>query len=246
VLACAFVWQRYRASSRGPRRLVIAVLAVYCFISTPAGADVLLAGLGSGATPLGTKEDAQGAETIVLLGGGAETLSADGAILGQLMRSSGLRVLEAARVYRMIGAHLVIASGGIPYPAFQLKPESAMLAEGLVQAGVNGTDILQESQSRTTRDQARILAPILRARGAQRFVLVTSPSHMWRALGVFRAEGLDPIPSVSRVRSQHLPLPPRFLPGEEALSRSADAVYGYAAWAYYWWQGWLKPAKSTS
>ena len=238
VIGVAVAWLMCRPASRGPRRFLLLVLLGYWLLATPLGADALLAGLGHGLTPLTSREAAQGADTIVLLGGGAETFSADGAVIGQLAPNSVLRVIEAARVYRLIGARLVIASGGIPYPQFQLKPESEMLQAALIQAGVSPTVIVQESTSRTTRDQARLLRPMLEARGARRFVLVTAPPHMRRALNVFRAEGLNPVPSVSRMRSDHLAPPLLLWPNEESLHFADMAMYDYAASVYYWWNGW--------
>jgi uncharacterized SAM-binding protein YcdF (DUF218 family) len=222
--------------------LFFALLFGYWFLSTPFGSGLLQAGLSDGLTPLSTRDQARGADTIVLLGGGSITLSGDGTILGQLTQSSGLRAIEAARLYRLIGARQIIASGGIPYPTFQLKPESEVLARALVEAGVPARDIVQEGTSRTTREQAQIIGTMLRGKGVRRVVLVTTPSHMHRALGVFRAQGLDPIPAISRLRSQHLPPAPWFWPNDGSLLESGEAVYDAAAWVYYWWNGWLSPA----
>ncbi|MDP2955371.1 MAG: ElyC/SanA/YdcF family protein [Longimicrobiales bacterium] len=49
-----------------------------------------------------------------------------------------------------------------------------------------------EPRPRDTRQEAELLAPLLRGR---RFALVTSASHMPRALALFRAQGLDPVPA---------------------------------------------------
>jgi uncharacterized SAM-binding protein YcdF (DUF218 family) len=70
-------------------------------------------------------------------------------------------------------------------------------------------------------------------------VLVTSPMHMRRALAVFHAAGLDPIPSVSLIRSENRPPPKWLVPTEESLDMSDQTTYEYAAWLYYWWKGWL-------
>ena len=51
-------------------------------------------------------------------------------------------------------------------------------------------------------------------------------------------------PSVSLMRSEHLPRPSLILPDGAALIASDEALYDYMAWIYYWWKGWLGPAKS--
>lgn len=238
ALGVVAAWLNWRPASRAPRRLLLALFLGYWLVSTPVGAGALIAGLSYGLTPVSSRDLVQGADAIVLLGGGATTLTAGGVTLGQLTQTSALRALETARVYRLIGAPLVVASGGIPYPEIQLKSESEMLRDALIQAGVAPADIVQESASRTTRDQARLIRSLLQARAVRRFVLVTSPPHMRRALAAFQAEGLDPVPSVSRMRSEHLRPPPFFLPNDESLYFSDMAIYSYAAWLYYWWNGW--------
>jgi uncharacterized SAM-binding protein YcdF (DUF218 family) len=239
-VACLFL----RPSSRWPRRLLLVMLLGYWFIATHTGASLLVAGLGHGFSALHSREEARGAEAVVVLGGGAATYSADGQVVGVLTSPSALRALEGARVAKLIGARLVVASGGEPRPDLQLRPESQMLSAVLVAAGVPADRVVEESASKNTRDQARLIPAMLRARGIDRFVLVTSPVHMRRSLALFHAQGVEPVPSVSLMRSEHLPPASRIVPDAGALIASDEALYDYLAWVYYWWKGWLKPAKS--
>jgi uncharacterized SAM-binding protein YcdF (DUF218 family) len=194
VVVCVLViiagWLWRRPGARGPRRLLIGFVAVYWLLATPIGAGLLALGVAHGLTPLQSREAAMGADTVVLLGGGANTFSQSGVVLGVLTSGSLLRVLEAARVYKAIQARLVIVSGGIPSSGYQLKPESDMLRDALINAGVPADRILQDAVARTTRDHPRTLAPILQSNHVGQFVLVTSPTHMRRALAVFHAGGL--------------------------------------------------------
>src|SRR5690349_4137687 len=152
-VACLYL----RPSSRWPRRLLLAIVIAYWLISTPIGPALLVAGLGRGFTSLRTREDARGATAVVVLGGGAGTYSVGGQIVGSLTSPSILRALEGARVAKLIDARLVIASGGEPRPDLQLKPESEMLAAVLVAAGVPADRIVEESTSKTTRDEAMLI-----------------------------------------------------------------------------------------
>jgi uncharacterized SAM-binding protein YcdF (DUF218 family) len=240
VLGAGVAWLFLRPSSRGPRRFLLGVVATLWFISTNTGASLLVAGLGHGLNALRSREQARGAEAVVVLGGGAATFSAGGEVVGILTRSSLLRALEGARVAKLIGARLVVASGGKPRPDLQLKPESEMLSDALVAAGVSRDHILEESASKTTRDEAQLIPAMLRARGFDRFVLVTSPVHMGRSLALFRAQGIEPVPSVALMQSEHLPPPSLIVPNTAALVISDEALYEYMAWVYYWWKGWLK------
>jgi uncharacterized SAM-binding protein YcdF (DUF218 family) len=223
--------------------LLLAFVLVYWFLSTWVGAGLLVAGLSHGFEGLRSREAAEGADTVVVLGGGANTFSAGGVVVGELGPLSILRALEAARVYKLIGARLVVASGGIPFPDSQLKPESEMLRDLLVAAGVPVDRIVQESDSRTTRDEAQLLKVMLSSRGIDRFVLVTSPTHMRRARAIFQAEGMHPIPSISRLYSDDVTHPPLLLPSSGSRYLSDVAIYDYAASIYYWLRGWTTPPR---
>jgi uncharacterized SAM-binding protein YcdF (DUF218 family) len=229
-----------RPSSRPIRACFLVVLVGFWLMTTSLGATLLSATLVRGLSPLQSRAQAGGADVVVVLGGGASTFNAGGRIVGVLTPTSAMRVLEAARVSELIGARLVVASAGIPRPDLQMLPESVMLRDALVAAGVPPEKIVQESESKTTREQAELVPAILRAHAARQFVLVTSPTHMRRALTLFRAAGFDPVPSISLVRSEQLSEPSLVIPSDDALRQSGQAFYEFAAWAYYWWNGWLK------
>jgi len=234
------VWLYRRPAERAPRRYLLIVLLGFWFAATPMGAGLLTWGLGHGLTSLTTRDEARGADTVVVLGGGARTFTNGEAVVGVPTTPSILRALEGARVAKLIRARLVIASGGRPRPDIQLRPESQILREALIEAGVGPERIVEESTSTTTREEALFIAPILRAHGVGRSVLVTSPTHMRRALAAFRSEGLYVVPSVAAVRSTHIDRPLFFWPNTESLSASDDTIYDYAATVYYWWRGWTK------
>jgi uncharacterized SAM-binding protein YcdF (DUF218 family) len=238
VFGVGAVWAYARPASRAPRHYLAAAVLGFWLMATPIGAGVLTWGLAHGLTRVMTPEEARGATAVVVLGGGARTFSGGGQVVGTLSSSSIFRTLEGARVAKLIGAGLVVASGGAPDAETQLKPESEMIRAMLVQAGVPSETIIEESSSKNTRDQAREVAPILRAHGVRRFVLVTSPVHMRRSLDVFRLEGVDPVPSVAPTRSDHLRRPPLLLPDGSSLELSQEAIYDYAAAVYYWGRGW--------
>lgn len=239
VLLVAVVWLWSRPGARWPRRLLAAFLAVYWLMATRIGAGLLVMSVASGMTSLPAREAAGGADTVVVLAGGANTYRQSGVVLGWLTPGSLLRALEAARVSKLIDARLVIVSGGIPTAGHLLKPESELLRDALVSAGVPPERIIQDREARTTLEHPRTLAPILRSRQVGRFVLVTSPMHMRRALRLFRAAGLDPVPSPSLLRPEDHPSPSWVVPTDESLSISDQVVYEYAAWVYYWLKGWI-------
>ena len=240
VLFVVAVWWWRRPSSRGPWRTLAGFLALFYLASTPIGADPLTAVLAHGLRPIATREEARDADAVVVLGGGVQTVRQSGVVLSQLANSAALRILEASRVYRLIGARFVIVSGGIADEKLELKPEAEQMAAALVAAGVPADRILLDLEAKTTHDHPRTIRPLLDAHQIRQFVIVTSPAHMRRAMGVFRAAGFDPVPSVSLFRSEQLDPPPLFLPNEDSLALSNSALYAYGATMLYWWRGWLR------
>jgi uncharacterized SAM-binding protein YcdF (DUF218 family) len=238
VFGAVAVWLYVKPASRRARHFLAAMVVFYWFLTTPLGANALAWVLAHGLTQVRSVAEARGATAVVVLGGGARTYSGGGKVVGVLSSPSMYRALEGARVARLIGAEYVIASGGRPRPEEQLKPESEMIRDTLVQAGVRPETIIEEDTSRTTKTQALAVTPILRARGVTQFVLVTSPAHMRRSMAVFRQEGFDPVPSVAPTRSEHLPEPALLLPDDDAHELSHEAIYDLAANVYYWARGW--------
>lgn len=138
------------------------------------------------------------------------------------------RVAETVRMFRRSHPRWVIVSGPPDW------------AERLRALGVPRDRILVESRSQNTYEQAEMLEPILETHGIRRMFLVASRLHMRRAEGTFRSRGYHVVPVSAPVDYQETVTGwRRFLPRETALALSRDAIYEYAAWSYYWSQGWL-------
>jgi uncharacterized SAM-binding protein YcdF (DUF218 family) len=238
LAAVAFWWWR-RPGSRGAWRLLVGYLATLYFVSTPIGSNILVAGLAHGSTQVERVEDAKGADGLVVLGGGVQTVSARGQVLAQLQSTPSLRILEAARLYRLLAPRVVVVSGGIA-DARELRPEAEQMASALAAAGIPANRILTDPEAKTTHDHPRTVGPLLEAHQVRRFVVVTSPMHMRRSLGVFRVQGFDPVGSASALQSEQLTSRPWFLPNDDSMTLSNEALYEYAALVMYWWRGWLK------
>ncbi len=97
------------------------------------------------------------------------------------------RVDAAAALWRAGGAPLVVTTGGITRGA--ARAEADVMAEGLRARGV--AEVLVERTSQTTRENARLTAELLAARGARSVWLVTQPFHGRRAARLFRESGFD-------------------------------------------------------
>jgi uncharacterized SAM-binding protein YcdF (DUF218 family) len=82
-----------------------------------------------------------------------------------------------------------------------------------------------EGQSRDTRDNAGLSAPMLAAAQVDTIVLVTSAMHMPRAAALFRSRGLTVIPAPVTDYSPADGVYTRWLPSAGGLDDSRNAVY---------------------
>lgn len=159
---------------------------------------------------------------IVVLGGG-HVSDPSLPVTSQLSIASLLRLVEGIRVYRKNPGSKMIVSGG---KVFDPVPEAQTLADAAQVLGMKSNDIIMELDSKDTRDQAHFIKKIV---GEDRFVLVTSASHMPRAMALFRKLGMDPIPApAGHVSKQRRQLSPgQFSPSANSLQKSERAVYEY-------------------
>jgi len=229
------------ASRRWGRRWFVALFVGYWLISIPPGTRLLVAPLTRAYQPITDVRDADGAGAIVLLGGGIQSVSIGADTITHLPSPAALRTLEAARLFRLFGGRIpIVASGGTPVP-YQPRSEADVLTEALLGLHVPRERIIIEDRSLTTHDESILVTDILRQRGIRRFILVTSPTHMFRSLAVFRARQADVIPSVAPLFADEVSHHAWFIPNDDSLSASDGALYDYAANLYYWAHGWLRP-----
>ena len=227
---------RKRDNGRVGRRLLTALVLTYWVLSTPISAVPLVRATTPSYEPIRSRAEARGATAIVVLGGGADTYHSRGGALQSGSREHSLRVLEAARVYGVMDRPWVIVSGSLGAEAV---PESAIMRRSLNLLGVPLDRILEEPRSRSTRDHAIYIPPMLSSHGVKQFVLVTSRQHMARALRVFRVTGWDPVPSSPEFYTPRgVPFEP-FLPAKAALDASTAMMYDLLGFVYYRARGWI-------
>jgi uncharacterized SAM-binding protein YcdF (DUF218 family) len=161
---------------------------------------------------------ARNARWIVVLGGGHGT--APGVPpTSQLGPGTLARLVEAVRLKKQIPAARLVFSGGFGGKVVHADVVAAA-AELL---GIRRDDMVLERQTFDTVDEARFIGKIV---GKDELVLVTSASHLPRALGLFRKEGMDPLPSSSDFDTLDAPLTVgSFFPGAGALGAVEYAIH---------------------
>ena len=227
---------RGKNGGRAGKIWVTCLVLSYWLLSTPIAAMAIVDWLTPNVAPVMSKADARGATAIVLLGSGMDVSRSRGASYGAPTREGSLRVLEAARVYRLLGGVPIVATGGLGSSQYS---EAGMMAHQLEQLGVPPDKIIKEERATRTREHAIFVPPILKERGIHQFVLVTSQQHIARSLQVFRAAGMDPVPSTPEVYVARGDRFEMFLPSRTGLSVSEHMMYDLMGWVYYKARGWI-------
>jgi uncharacterized SAM-binding protein YcdF (DUF218 family) len=153
------------------------------------------------------------------------------------------RIAQAAALYRQCKAAghdcKLLVSGG--NPQHHAAAEAEVYGAQLRRMGVPDADLLIESRSESTWQNAQFTRPMLQAYGAQRIWLVTSGVHMRRSLQYFAHFGIVPLP----VRGDYLHAVYSWLPSAWNFAMADVALHEYlgiARYRVYAALGWNAPA----
>lgn len=164
----------------------------------------------------------------------------------RLLPLTGERSFYAAHLYHQgAAAHILVSGGNVQFNSNETTPSAVTVAQILQMLDVPPQDILLESNSQNTAENARFTRAILEPMGIRRILLVTSAQHMPRAVGLFRAQGFEviPMPTGHQVTTRDweaLLHPPTFaafllnlLPSAENLAGTSGALREYLGlWVY--------------
>ncbi len=162
------------------------------------------------------------AQAIVVLGGAVSPSSGKST---EISLGRAGRVWYAAKLFHAGKAPLVLLSGGgdLERQAFS---EARAMAVFMHDLGVPEQAIALEETSRNTRQNAAFSATLLKTRGFEHILLVTSALHMPRALALFKAQGLEVTPAPTDFEASQEPPSGllAWLPDAGALNGSALAM----------------------
>jgi uncharacterized SAM-binding protein YcdF (DUF218 family) len=168
-------------------------------------------------------EKSGGSTCIVVLGSGySPDASVD--LDSHLSQDAVVRLLQGIQLCRQAASCKLVLSGGPPAATQTMNKIALSL-------GIEQKDIILEDHSRNTEEEARLLQPTL---GSSPFFLVTSASHMPRAVGLFKKLGMKPIaaPTDYMAKKGGPFSPDQFYPGSGALSMAERTIYEYLGIAW--------------
>lgn len=154
-----------------------------------------------------------------------------------------VRVAETMSLYNACRAAgrrcTVLVSGGDAYSTGE--PLAQVYGKALVRLGLPAADMVLESRSRTTWQNAEFARAPLAHIGAQRVWLVSSALHLRRAEFAFRHFGI----AVTPVRADYVRNAWSLLPLAGNLSLTDHALHEYAGMALYRWYAWRHRAEAS-
>jgi len=227
LLLAGFGLSLWRFRRLGRLMLALGILLLY-FLSISPTADLLVGPLESRYQPLSPARVPRVGTLVVLSGGASATI--DLPLSSRLTSSSTKRALEAVRLYGLMDQPTIVISGGSGNPFVEIS-EAALMRELLLNLKIPDRRIVMESNSSNTFENA---TGVKRLTLKPPLILITSASHMDRALRVFKGLEMTPLPAPCDYKSRwSIDDPLRFLPSEGALSASTAAIYEYVGIFWY-------------
>lgn len=233
VLLVACVWLYRRSPGPGRRALLILGLA-YTALSIYGFSYGISRVLVMGYRPLGAGVADSPSTAIVVLGAGEGAVYGwEGDVLGASNSAGLARLVEAIRVHRLYPKAWIIASGGTARHQPGPFTSASRISELLQQRGVPAAQIRIEDTSSNTWDEAVTVATMLGPLKVDRVILVTSDIHMRRAMGAFRAAGIDAVPAIARDPHLSAGWSSWLLPTSDGLDLAGQAVHEAIGILYY-------------
>jgi uncharacterized SAM-binding protein YcdF (DUF218 family) len=177
LLAVIALIYLFKENIKRAKIYLIASLFWITVVSSPPFGSLLLESLENRYPPL--IDVPKNIEYILLLGGERER-----------------RTWEALRLYHQIPNVKIITSG---YAMSGDVSEAEVTAILLRESGVKKEDILMQREAKDTEEEAEAMKKRV---GERPFILVTSASHLPRAMQFFKSRGLNPIPAPADLNYQ--------------------------------------------
>jgi len=200
LLAAGIVLHFTRHRSRLGHRLLISGAVLYLvFLFVPLS-EILILGLERQYPPMLVPPVSPKMDRVVVLSGYGEENPAF-PVTSNVTEETVYCMVEGIRLYRLLPGAKLIFSGGVMRKGD--KSVAGIMADFVDQMGVPRQDIVLEGNSLSTYEN---MVEVKKLVGASPFILVTTASHMRRAVGVARKLQMNPFPAPARIRtSQNYP-----------------------------------------
>ena len=217
-----------RRYPRLAKAFIVFGLSILYLISIRPVSDALIRPLESSFPPLKVSS-INSANVIVVLTGGVADLSWR-SISPQPSRTSLSRLVYGVTLYKQVPGTNIIISGGSGDPEKQNISEADAMKDMAIALGVPAKDMLIERDSRNTIESVNALRGFV----GKSMVLVTSASHMKRAVAMFKKMGMNVVPAPTDYTSEQKKVSLySLIPTANHLLTSSTAFYEYISFIWY-------------
>lgn len=144
-----------------------------------------------------------------------------------------VRLLGAYFLYQKMECPILVSGGTVPGFAGNI-PAADSMKQLLVDLGISAEDILKETQSSTTVENASFTLDLIRRYGFQEVILVTSAVHMPRAMFAFQNDDIVIFPApVGFLYENIQPGIINLLPNSSSWGHNLRALHEWIGLLYY-------------
>ena len=243
ILLLLALWLSYRRSRKAYIPILLALITLFIAGNSQVGYHAL-ASLEHQYLPLTTVPQT---DAIVILGGATRNNESP-RILPDL-NERGDRLIYGAKLYQDGAAPKIVLSGGRIQWYGGESSEAESMATILELIGIPREDMILESRSINTYENAVYTKDILQRENFRQILLVTSAAHMPRSLAIFRRQNIDAIPAPAdftisdrnlienshSIQSRIIGL----IPNSGSLENTTQAIREYVGIFIYRLKGWL-------
>lgn len=187
LIGLVFLW--FTRRQRTGKVLVTIAFIVLVLFSSVGVSDVLIRPLEQKYSPVTNFEASKDIKWIVVLGGGS-TATPGLPLSTYLSAASLFRLSEGVFIHNRLPDTKLILTGMSRFDG--MTPMAEVMGEVAKEWGVESENIILEIKATDTKDHPIYVKEIV---GKDRFILVTSASHMPRAMALFKKYGMDPVPA---------------------------------------------------
>ncbi len=222
LLGLIFLWFTRRQKTG---KVLLTISTVFLgLLSYGAVSDMLAKPLEEKYPPIRSFENIQDVKWIVVLGGGS---GVDPGLPSStyLSDASLVRLSEAVFIHNRLPQTKLILTGRSGFEG--ITPVAEVMADTAREWGVKPDDIIIEAEATDTKDHPIYIKEIV---GTDKFILVTSASHMPRSMALFRKHDMKPIPAPTDymvMESEGGLTPGVFFPNAGALEKAGTAIHEY-------------------
>lgn len=194
-----------------------------CLFSYSMVADKLVRPLEQEYAPLTNYQSLKNVKWIVVLSGGS-CVDPSLPMSTYLSDASLARLTEGVFLHNRLPETKLILTGRSGFEG--ITPVAEVMADTAREWGVDPEDIVVEKEATDTKDHPIYIKELVESGP---FILVTSASHMPRAMGLFRKHGMEPIPAPTdyMVKEREALTPGVFFPDADSLEKAERAIHEY-------------------